>query len=219
MGIEPPNTVWQHDSVHDIIMNWKKKRGFPVECYEAPTISPEPPGSMTDTQTPPASVVDAASPDPAILQKELAAQKDDHVRLTADFDKFIKRTQRDSEQQAAVEKEGFIRDLLPILDNLERALASEQSISSEPLCQGVKITLRQGGQLLGRHGIEVVEDMGRPFDPHRHEAISVRHDPRQPNQIILEVTQRGYRRNDKVFRPAKVIVNDLSYFSGVSHVR
>ena len=182
-------------------------------------INPEHPSSATDAQNPPASVDDAASADPAILQKELAAQKDDYLRLTADFDNFIKRTQRDSEQQAAVEKEAFIRDLLPILDSLERALASDQSISSEPLHQGVTITLQQVGQLLHRYGIEAVEDMGRPFDPHRHEAVSVRNDPYQPDQIILEVTQRGYCRNDKVFRAAKVIVNDLSYFPGVSHAR
>ena len=183
------------------------------------SINPKPLSSATDTQNPPASFADVASADPAILQKELAAQKDDYLRLTADFDNFIKRTQRDSGQQAAVEKEAFIRDLLPILDNLERALASDQSISSEPLHQGVTITLQQVGQLLHCHGIEAVEDMGRPFDPHRHEAVSVRHDPYQPDQIILEVTQRGYFRRDKVFRPAKVIVNDLSYFPGVSHAR
>jgi molecular chaperone GrpE len=183
------------------------------------SINPKPLSSATDTQNPSASVADAASVDPVILQKELAAQKEDYLRLTADFDNFIKRTQRDSGQQAALEKEAFIRDLLPILDNLERALASEQSNSSEPLLQGVTMTLQQVSQLLGRHGIEAVEDIGRPFDPHRHEAVSVWHDPCQPDQIILEVTQRGYCCSDKVFRPAKVIVNDLSYFPGVSDAR
>ena len=182
-------------------------------------MNPERPRSATDAGNPPTSGADAASADPAILQKELAAQKDDYARLTADFDSFIERTQRDSGQQAALEKEAFIRDLLPILDNLERALASEQSISSEALHQGVTMTLQHLGQLLHRHGIEAVEDMGRPFDPHRHEAVSVRHDPYQPDQIILEVTQRGYCHNDKVFRPAKVIVNDLSYFPGVRDAR
>jgi len=183
------------------------------------TINPAPPSSATDAQNPPASVVNAASADPAILQKELATQKDDYLRLAADFDNFQKRTRRDSEQQAAAEKDAFIRDLLPILDNLERALASEQSISSEPSHQGVAMTLQQVGQLLHRHGVEAVEDMGRPFDPHRHEAVSVRHDPNQPDRSILEVTQRGYCRGDKVFRPAQVIVNDLSYFPGVRHAR
>jgi molecular chaperone GrpE len=219
MEIELPNTVWEQISVGDIIVNSKKKRDFRVECSEVPTINPEPPSSATDAPHPPASVADATPADPAILQKELAAQKDDYLRLVADFDNFQKRTLRDSGQQAAVEKEAFIRDLLPILDNLEHALASEQSISSEPLHQGLTMTLQQVGQLLHRHGIEAFEDMGRPFDPYRHEAVSVRHAPYQPDQIILEVIQRGYCRGDKVFRPAKVIVNDLSYFPGVRHAR
>jgi molecular chaperone GrpE len=206
--------VWEQIYVGDIIVKSKKKRDFPVECYEVPTTNPEPPGSATDAPHPPASVADAAPADPVILQKELAAQKDDYLRLATDFDNFRKRTQRDSGQQAAAEKEAFIRDLLPILDNLERALASEQFISSEPLHQGLTMTLQQMGQLLHRHGIEAVEDVGRPFDPYRHEAVSVRNDPYQPDHIILEVIQRGYRRGDKVFRPAKIVVNDLSYFPG-----
>ena len=200
-------------------MSSKKKRDFPAVCYEVPTINPEPPSSATDAPRAPASVDYAAPADPVKLQKELAAQKEDYLRLAADFDNFQKRTRRDSDQQAAVEKEAFIRDLLPILDNLERALASEQSISSEPLHQGVTMTLQQMGQLLRRNGIEAVEDIGQPFDPYRHEAVSMWYDPCQPDKIILEVTQRGYCRSGsgKVFRPAKVIVNDLSHSHGVSH--
>ena len=114
-----------------------------------------------------------------------------------------------------MEKEAFIRDLLPILDNLERALDSEQPDSCVPLHRGVTITLQEVGRLLQRHGIEPVEDAGQPFDPHRHEAISVQYDPTQPDQTVLAVTQRGYWRGDKVFRPAKVIVNDLSRSPGV----
>ena len=157
--------------------------------------------------------------DPAILQKELAALKNDYLRLAADFDNFRKRTRRDTGRQAAAEKESFILDLLPVLDNLERALASEQSISSEQLQQGVEMTLQQLGQLLQHHGIEAVEDVGQPFDPHWHEAVSLRHDRSQPDHIVLEVIQRGYCHGDKVFRPAKVVVNDLSHSPGASHAR
>jgi molecular chaperone GrpE len=148
------------------------------------------------------------------LQEALAAEKDDRLRLAADFDNYRKRTRRDSEQQAAAEKEAFIRDLLPVLDNLERALTCEPSIASEQLYQGVAMTLQQLGQLLLRHGIEAVEDVGQPFDPHQHEAISLGCDRSQPDQIVLEVIQRGYSRGGKVFRPAKVIVNDPSLARG-----
>ena len=180
-------------------------------------MNPDPPSPASDSKNATASVADSASADPVILPEDLAAQKDQYLRLAADFDNFKKRTRRDAARRAAAEKESFIRDLLPVLDNLERALASEQSISSEPLHQGVEMTRQQLGRLLHRHGIEAVEDVGRPFDPHRHEAVSVRHDPRQPDQIVLEVTQRGYCRGDKVFRPAKVIVNDLSHSPGARH--
>ena len=174
---------------------------------------------MTDLPNAPALAADSASADLLLLQEAMAAQKDDYLRLAADFDNFRKRTRRDSEQQAAAEKESFIRDLLPVLDNLERALASEQSASSEQLHQGVAMTLQQLAQLLHRHGIEAVEDVGQPFDPHRHEAVSLGHDRRQPDHTILEVVQRGYCRGDKVFRPAKVIVNDPGHSPGGGRVR
>lgn len=172
-----------------------------------------------DSQIAPAPVADSPLADPAILQQELATLKDDYLRLAADFDNFKKRTRRDAERQAAAEKESFIRDLLPVLDNLERALGSEQSVSSEQLQQGVEMTLQELGRLLHCHGIDAVEDVGRPFDPHRHEAVSLRQDRSQPDHIVLEVIQHGYCRGDKVFRPAKVIVNDLAHSPGPSRVR
>lgn len=174
---------------------------------------------MIDVSMPPASDADSASADPALLQSALAAQKDDYLRLAADFDNFRKRTRRDSEQQAAAEKESFIQDLLPILDNLERALACEGTTSSAQLHRGVEMTLKQLRGLLHRHGIEPVEALGQPFNPHRHEAVAVRHDPRQPDHIVLEDVQRGYCRGDKVFRPAKVIVNHPGQSSGAGRGR
>jgi len=162
---------------------------------------------MNAPKNPVASAVDAASRDPDVLDKELASQNEAYLRLAADFDNFKKRTQRESGQRAAEEKESFISELLPILDNLERALACERSTASEPLRVGVEMTLQQLGQLLHRHGVEGVEDVGLPFDPHRQEAVSLGHDPSQPGHIVLKVIQRGYVRGDKVFRPAKVVVN------------
>ena len=140
----------------------------------------------------------------------MAVQKGRYLRLAADFDNLRKRTARQTERGAAEQREAFIRELLPIIDNLERALATDVSTSPEQLRQGVQMTLQQLTQLLRRHGIEPDESLGRPFDPHYHEAVSVRHDPSQPDHIILETFQRGYRRGSEVFRPAKVVVNDLS---------
>jgi molecular chaperone GrpE len=145
------------------------------------------------------------------LQTELAVQKDRCLRLLADFDNFRKRAARDTERSAAAQKEAFIRELLPVIDNLERALGSDASTSPEQLRRGVQMTLQQLTQLLRDHGIEADESLGRPFDPRYHEAVSVGHDPSQPDHVILETFQRGYRRGNEVFRPAKVVVNDLSH--------
>ena len=168
-------------------------------------------------QDAPSAVLDSAATDLAALQQELAIQKANHLRLAADFDNFIKRTRRDSEQQATAQKEAFIGELLPTLDNLERALATGHFDSSNPLHQGVALTLQKMGQLLQRHGVEAIKSVGEPFDPHRHEAISIRHDPHQPDQIVLAETRSGYTRGGKLIRPAMVIVNDRSNPPGAPH--
>ena len=152
-----------------------------------------------------------SAPEVGALQTELADQRDRCLRLLADFDNFRKRAARETERSAAAQKEAFIRELLPVIDNLERALGSDVSTSPEQLRQGVQMTLQQLTQLLRHHGIEADESLGRPFDPRYHEAVSVGHDPSQPDHVILETFQRGYRRGNEVFRPAKVVVNDLSH--------
>jgi molecular chaperone GrpE len=158
---------------------------------------------------------DAKSVDQAKQVGELAVQQERYLRLAADFDNFKKRTLRDTEQRAAADKQSFILDLLPILDNLDRALDFENAISLESLRQGIEMTKQQMVCLLHQHGIEEVEDVGLPFDPHRHEAISLRQEPQLPDHTVLEVIQRGYSHSDKVFRPAKVIVNDSGHAAGV----
>ncbi len=169
------------------------------------------------TEAPRPSASEAAELD--IVQSERAVQKAANLRLAADFENYKKRTQRDSEQRAAAEKDSFIHELLPILDNLERALAYESSASTAQLHQGVEMTSLLLDRLLQSHGVEAVEEVGKGFDPHRHEAVSTGYDASQPDHSILEVVQRGYCQRDKVFRPARVIVNDLSHSPGVSRGR
>jgi molecular chaperone GrpE len=81
------------------------------------------------------------------------------------------------------------------------------------------MTLKQLQQLLRQHGVESEEIVGKPFDPHRQEALSQGHDPAKPDHAILEVVQRGYQRGAKVVRPAKVVVNDLTASKPARHGR
>jgi molecular chaperone GrpE len=146
------------------------------------------------------------------LETELAAQKNLYLRLAADFDNFRKRVSQDTNRRAAAQKEAFIRELLPIIDNLERALSSADASSPEQLREGVRMTLQQLHQLLRRHGIEPDESQSQTFDPHRHEAVATRRDPSHPDHAVLETFQRGYSRGGEIFRPAKVVVNDLTLY-------
>ena len=177
------------------------------DIQDPPSVGPEASAS--------AAKITAAESDP--LRQELAEQKDLNLRLAADFENFKRRSRQEVEARAAAQKESFIRELLPSLDNLERALASGASPGSQQFQQGVEMTLQQLRLLLRQHGIETEEIIGQPFDPHRHEAVSQRHDAAQANHAVLEVFQRGYQRGDKVFRPAKVVVNDLKHPKQVHH--
>jgi molecular chaperone GrpE len=154
--------------------------------------------------------VETASSDAEALLKDLATQKDLHLRLAADFENFKRRSRQESDSRAAAQKETFIAELLPVIDSLERALASGVSSDAVQFYQGVEITLKQLQQLLRQHGIESGEVAGLPFDPHRHEALSQGHDPTQPDHTVLKVLRRGYWRGERVIRPANVVVNDLT---------
>ena len=154
--------------------------------------------------------VETAATESEALLKDLAEQKDLHLRLAADFENFKRRSRQEAETRAAAQKDAFILELLPVTDNLERALASGAARDSAQFHQGVEMTLKQLQQLLRQHGVESEEIVGTPFDPHRQEALAQGHDPAQPDHAVLTVLQRGYRRGDKVVRPAKVTVNDLT---------
>lgn len=131
-----------------------------------------------------------------------------YLRLAADFNNFM-RTARESERRAAEQKETLVRHLLPVVDNLERALANGPAQSAEQLREGVELTLRQLTQVLNQHGLTSRNDLGRPFDPQFHEAVCVGYEPMCADHTILEVWQRGWLRGKELFRPAKVVVNNL----------
>ena len=142
--------------------------------------------------------------------KEMSDQKERYLRLAADFDNFRKRTAQEAERRSTAKKDGLMHELLPVVDNLERALAVGPNSSFEQLLQGVGMTLQQLRNLLKQNELEPEESVGKPFDPSRHEAIGSRRDASKADNSVLEIAQRGYYRGKEAFRPAKVIVNDLS---------
>lgn len=138
------------------------------------------------------------------LRAELAELKDRSMRAMADFDNYRKRAEReraDLKRYALVEP---LRDFLPVVDNLERALSSGGSV--ENLKTGVEMILRQMHELLQRFGARAVPGRGAPFDPKIHEAISRQEDPEVEEPTVAEEMQRGYTLEDRLLRPALVTV-------------
>jgi molecular chaperone GrpE len=148
--------------------------------------------------------------DVSALEQQLTEQHERYVRLAADFENFKKRATQEIEKKAAAQKEALLRDLLPVIDNLDRALANSAPGLNDPLRQGVEMTFRQFIQMMREHGFEARDDIGGPFDPSYHEAVCTRAEPGQDYHSIVEVWQRGWMHGDKLFRPAKVVVNDFS---------
>jgi len=178
------------------------------------TNAKNPPSAEAETES-----TEAGVPESDPVHQELLDQKNLYLHLAADFENFKRRSRQETETRAAAQKESFIHELLPVIDNLERALTPDGSADSQKFRQGVEMTLHQLRQLLSRHGIEPLGGVGQRFDPHLHEAVSQRHDPAHADHAIVEVLQRGYLRGTKNFRPAKVIVNDLTSAKHAQHGR
>jgi molecular chaperone GrpE len=125
-------------------------------------------------------------------------------RLQADFDNYRKRAARDQESLVARAGERIVKELLPILDDLERALEAVESHEEAKLEDGVQLVYRQLEQLLEKEGLALVETDGK-FDPHVHEALLTQPSDADEGSVI-EVLQKGYRLGDRVLRPARVVV-------------
>ena len=128
-------------------------------------------------------------------------------RLAADFDNYRKRVARESEMQASRATESLVGELLPVLDNLERALDASEHHEEAKVAEGVQLVKQQLAGLLARRGLEEIPcEPGDEFDPHVHEALS--HQPSdQPEGAVAAVWQRGYRLGDRVVRAARVVVS------------
>ena len=125
-------------------------------------------------------------------------------RIQADFENYRKRAAREAAAAGERAKSGLVRELLPIVDNLERALASAED-GEQHLAEGVKLVHSELIAVLERNGIEQFDPSGDKFDPSEHEALSVRNDG-EPG-LVLDVVEKGYRANGTVLRPARVVVS------------
>ena len=140
-------------------------------------------------------------------EKEIAELKDKYLRTLAESENARKRIRQQSEESVRIQRESILRDLLPIIDNLERALAAARDgTDAKTILDGVQMTVRALLDFLRAQGVTPVESVGQTFDPARHEAVDhVASDAHPPNTVVDEF-HRGYQIGERILRPARVSV-------------
>ena len=159
-------------------------------------------------QTPEETGTPATDPQAsAPTTEELDQMRERWMRAAADLDNVRKRMTRQIETESARARDRVLEGFLPVVDNLERALASGDGSDANPWLEGMEAIRKQMLDVLNAFGVEPFESAGAPFDPNHHDAVA--HLPREGAQpgTVIEEAQRGYRRRDNsVLRPAKVVV-------------
>ncbi len=151
------------------------------------------------------SVEEQLKSDLAKAQEEARTHKEQYLRTLADMDNLRKRTQREKEDLAKFANENILREILPVIDNLERAVEHAEQ-ADNGLLEGVKMTLNQFSQVLSRFGVTPIEAMGQPFDPALHQAMGQLETADQPVNTVVQQLQKGYQLNERLLRPAFVMV-------------
>ena len=150
------------------------------------------------------------APDPlAEALRESEEYKDRWLRLVAEFDNYKKRRTREFDALVQSASENLIRELLPVLDSVARALdhRADGEDDSEGFKQGVTMIMEQFPKVLQRRGLSEIEAVGQPFDPNFHEALMQMSSDQHAEGLVMGVVERGYRLGNKVLRPAKVVVS------------
>jgi molecular chaperone GrpE len=162
--------------------------------------------------TPPTDAITAVSADELQLLRKRAGERDQYLdlaaRTRAEFENYQKRSQRDREMERKYSFGPIASELLPLYDNLDRAVqAGKQAGETGPLVQGVAMVMTQFLELLKRNGITRIDAEGKPFDPNLHQAVMQKPTNDVAANTVVQVIEHGFMNQDRVLRPAKVIVS------------
>jgi molecular chaperone GrpE len=149
--------------------------------------------------------------------REVEAQQDRYLRTVAEFDNVRKRSAREREEYTRYANESLLRDILPVLDNLDRAMQAARSEPTTSLATGVELIQRELLRVLEKYGVTPFTSVGQPFDPERHEAIARVQSADLPDMAVAAETARGYLLHGRVLRPAMVTVAVAPDNPGASH--
>ena len=148
------------------------------------------------------------------VRAELKEKEEKFLRLRAEFDNYRKRTTREKTELAATVEQAFLKDLLPLLDNLDRASSAaekaDETVDIETLRKGIEMIKSDATAAMAKHGLEPIETEGKMFDPNYHQAVGRIADPDKEDGMIAAEFQRGYIARGRVIRPSmvQVVSND-----------
>lgn len=143
----------------------------------------------------------------AAAEAEAAAMKDRYLRLQAEWDNYRKRTAEEAADMKVRAAEKVMQDVLPVLDDFERAIAHAEQNGEEGLLEGVKAISTKIGQVFAKHGLEAIDPQGQAFDALEHQAVATVENAAMPDETVAQVYQKGYRLGKKVLRPAMVTIS------------
>ncbi len=151
---------------------------------------------------------DQATDELSELQAKLDESENRYLRLRADFDNFRRRINAENEAKEKYRSQALITELLPALDNFERALNIEaDNDQTKTLLQGMEMVHRSLIEALKKEGVEAIDAVGQEFDPHMHQAVMQTEDEAYGSNVVVEEFQKGYKLKDRVIRPSMVKVN------------
>lgn len=140
-------------------------------------------------------------------KKEVDANYDRFLRLYAEFENYKKRIEKEKEELVKFANEDLIKELLPVIDNLEMALEQAEASDQGALKKGVELTLQQFLSVLRKFGLQQVESLGKAFDPNRHEAVAVEESEEHEEGIVVQEHRKAYFFKNRLLRPALVTVS------------
>lgn len=144
----------------------------------------------------------------AKAQQEAADARDSYLRLKAEWDNFRKRTAAEREAEKLRASEKLVKDLIPVIDDLERAIEhAKQTGEGGTLTEGVEAVTVKFLQILGKSKVEQIEALGQPFDPNKHQAVGTQPDDTVPEETVVAVYQKGYQMGERILRPAMVVTS------------
>ena len=176
------------------------------------------PNSSLEDNNPAGSSSDELEQALAAKTDEVKGLNDRYLRLAAEFENYKRLAQRDQREQAKFANENILKELLPIVDNLQRAVNfSKSAADCNQLIEGVQLTLKQFMETLSKFGIKQITSVGEPFDPSRHQAVATIASNDEPEHTIIQEHQPGYLLHDRILRAAMVTVAAAPREEGEHH--